>query len=72
MEPRDEAPPGEQMQPGGMPGMMGRRQRPPISSQRRKQLLAFAMSLVEQVEQQTEPHERCLLNTMVRGILEPE
>jgi hypothetical protein len=63
MEPQCEAMP--------QAGMVRRPHRlPEIPFLRRKELLAFAVKLVEQVREQVKPHELCLLDTFVRGLVE--
>lgn len=42
---------------------------PPITSQRRRELLKFAVELADQVERATKPHERCLLRRMTESLL---
>ena len=40
-----------------------------ISFSRRKQLMAFATKLAEQVLEKIEKHERCLVRSMVENLL---
>ncbi len=45
---------------------------PKISYQRRKELMAFAAQLADQIREKVKPHELCLIRRFAEGLLDRE